>query len=90
MPRALMQMEIGKDSKVHIEIIGKAMAYKRSNVRLSRKEGRISAVVDAEDTRAMLASMQSILKQIRVIDSVARVAEGSEGIRPSDRKRRSQ
>ena len=65
-----MRIMTGNDPKDYIEIIGKSMTYKRSRVSLSRKGREVHAVVDADDSRAMLASLQSLTKQLKVVESV--------------------
>lgn len=70
LPKASIKINIGKNPKDYIQIIGKSTAYKRSTVKLSQKGGEINALIQADDSRAMLASMQSLLKQIRVVNGV--------------------
>lgn len=70
LPKAIIKIKLGKDPKDYIEIIGKSTTYKRSRIRMSRKGEEISALVEAKDSRALLASMQSLLKQLRVVAGV--------------------
>ncbi|HUB92755.1 MAG TPA: KEOPS complex subunit Pcc1 [Candidatus Saccharimonadales bacterium] len=51
------------------------MHYKRSKVMISRKGEEISAVIEADDSRALLASAQSLLKQIRVVNGVDKMID---------------
>jgi|GEM_PF-3572495 tRNA threonylcarbamoyladenosine modification (KEOPS) complex Pcc1 subunit len=75
LPEANITINVGKDPKDYIDIIGKSITYKRSNIRLSQKGKEIKAVIEAKDSRALLASMQSLMKQFRIINNVDNMLE---------------
>lgn len=70
MPSAEITIKVGRDGKDYIDITDKRIAYKRSRIAISSSGETISIKVDAEDPRALFASMNSILKQFRIISSV--------------------
>ncbi len=75
MPKATVTIETGKDPKDYIEIIGKKLDFKRSKVRMSRKGRQISALVESNDSRALLAALQSLMKQLRIVNSVDKMLD---------------
>jgi tRNA threonylcarbamoyladenosine modification (KEOPS) complex Pcc1 subunit len=70
MPEALISIDTGKERKDYIEIMGKSMDFKRSNVKLESRKGKIIARIKAEDSKALLASMQSFLKKLSIVSSI--------------------
>jgi tRNA threonylcarbamoyladenosine modification (KEOPS) complex Pcc1 subunit len=70
MPDALISINNGKNNKDYIEIMGKSMDLKRSNVKLESRKGKIIARIKAEDSKALIASMQSFLKKISIVSSI--------------------
>lgn len=75
LPEANITINVGKDPKDYIDIIGKSITYKRSNISLSQKGKEIKVVIEAKDSRALLASMQSLMKQFRIINNVDNMLE---------------
>ncbi|MGC8662675.1 MAG: KEOPS complex subunit Pcc1 [Candidatus Micrarchaeia archaeon] len=69
--KALLIIDVGKDAKNFIKIMDKSEEYKRSRTNINEKGGKISIEVESSDAVAMLASLNSVLKQLRVISGVA-------------------
>ncbi len=68
MPKAVLQIETGKNAKDYIDIIEKEIHYKRSNVTISGRGADISIKVEAADLTALIASMGSVLRQLRIVE----------------------
>lgn len=76
MPNASITIDIGKNPKDYIDVIGASITYKRSRVKISQNGNLIKAEIDADDSRALLASIGSITKQFRIIGNVERILDG--------------
>ncbi len=70
MYKASMEIDVGKDAKRYLELMETDMKYKRGGVKASLSNGLIRINVEASDQVALLASMGSALKQLRIITSV--------------------
>ncbi len=70
MPDARISINAGKDKKDYIEIMGKSMEFKRSGVKLKSSNGRIMATINAKDSKALLATMQSFLKKLSIVNAI--------------------
>lgn len=70
MPRGEIVIGLGKDSKDYIEVIGSLAEYKRSSVKISGKGKGIRAVVEAEDSKALLSAMMGLLKKLTIANNV--------------------
>jgi tRNA threonylcarbamoyladenosine modification (KEOPS) complex Pcc1 subunit len=66
LPSAVIKIETG-NAKDYIDIIGNSLEYKRSRVDISEKGRSIKIEVEAEDTPALLASMQSAIRRMRIV-----------------------
>ncbi len=78
MPSSEIHIETGKDAKDYIDIIGKEIHYKRSYVSISGSGSDISIKVKAADLTALIASMGSVLRQLRIVeDAEEMISEGS-------------
>ena len=57
----------------YTELIGKTSQYKRSTISMSEKPTALKIRIEAKDATALKASLNAILKDIQVIESVSRV-----------------
>ena len=78
MHRAVLKIEIGKNAKDYLDIIDKGIDYKRSRTRMTGGRGTITIEITAEDSRALIASMNGALKQLRIVSSVDAGLEGTD------------
>jgi tRNA threonylcarbamoyladenosine modification (KEOPS) complex Pcc1 subunit len=69
-PSAKIEISLGKDPKDHLDVIEESMKYKRSTVKVSRGKGRILVDVQADDSLALLASIGSVIKQMKIVDGI--------------------
>jgi tRNA threonylcarbamoyladenosine modification (KEOPS) complex Pcc1 subunit len=65
--RATIRIELGKGARDYLGVIEKTLDYKRSSVKISEKKGVISIVVEANDAMALMSSLNSSLKQLRIV-----------------------
>lgn len=81
MPEAqILLSKLGNEGKSFVRVMDKDVAFKRSKVTATSKGDSIVIKIVADDTTALVASMSSMLKQIRVIhgakDVVKRLGKG--------------
>ena len=57
-------------SIIAICLTGKDINYKRSSVKISGNKDSMEIAIKADDPRALLASANSVLKQLRIISEV--------------------
>jgi tRNA threonylcarbamoyladenosine modification (KEOPS) complex Pcc1 subunit len=67
---ATLRIRIGKDAKEYVKIVGKGERYKRGSISFSSKGNEIAVNVKADDAAALLASLNSALKQLRVVNEI--------------------
>lgn len=87
MPTANITINIGKDPKDYIDVIGKSASYKRSKVKISQKGNQIMTVIEAQDSRALLASIGSVMKQLRIVNNIDNMLESIEKRERQDSKK---
>jgi tRNA threonylcarbamoyladenosine modification (KEOPS) complex Pcc1 subunit len=68
--KGVINIELGKDAKDYLGIMDKDLKFKRSTVRIGARGRSIVIKVDAADEIAMFASLNSALKQLRIISKV--------------------
>ncbi len=61
---------MGKGAKDYLSVMDKELEYKRSRVMVKESKGSIVITVEADDPRALLASLNGALKQLRVVSNV--------------------
>ncbi|MDE1855621.1 MAG: hypothetical protein KGH49_00040 [Candidatus Micrarchaeota archaeon] len=54
-------------AKDYVKLMDKKISYKRSSVRIKSTQNTVSVEVNAQDPVALVASLGSVLKQIRII-----------------------
>lgn len=69
-PSARIEISLGKDPKDHLDVIEKSMKYNRSTVKISRGRDSILVDVKADDSLALLASIGSVIKQMKIVDGI--------------------
>jgi tRNA threonylcarbamoyladenosine modification (KEOPS) complex Pcc1 subunit len=70
MPSAKIEIDLGKNPKDHLEVIDRSLKYKRSTIKISNKKDRIIVDVKADDSLALLASVGSVMKQMKIVDGI--------------------
>ncbi|MGB9732709.1 MAG: KEOPS complex subunit Pcc1 [Candidatus Micrarchaeia archaeon] len=74
---AFLEINLGEKAKHYIKIIDMPKEYKRSKVKVSEKGGKIKVNIEAEDAVALIASLSSIIKQMRVVSAVDNIINNS-------------
>jgi tRNA threonylcarbamoyladenosine modification (KEOPS) complex Pcc1 subunit len=69
MRKAVLRIEM-ENAKDYLGIIDKKIDYKRSKVRITGDSKSITIEVSATDSRALLASLNGALKQLRIVSNV--------------------
>ncbi len=72
---AELRIGLGDEEK-YIRILDKNIKYKRGNVEIKNLDG-ILVRIKAQDPTALVASLNSVIKQLRVIESVSKVVKGA-------------
>lgn len=67
MPHANLKIDIGKDAGDYIEMMGKEFHYNRSDVKIHGRGNLIEIEVSARDPRALLGSINSTIKRLRIM-----------------------
>lgn len=71
--RASLTLELDKRAEDYIKIIDKKRAYKRSSVIAKRKGNTIIVEIKADDPIALIASLNSFLKQVKIIGNAEKL-----------------
>ena len=72
---ARLTINLGKKAKEYVKVVGKGGKYKRGSVSFSEKEGAIVIDVEADDAVALLSSINSAVKQLRIVGEVDSLIE---------------
>jgi tRNA threonylcarbamoyladenosine modification (KEOPS) complex Pcc1 subunit len=67
---AKLVINVGEGAKDYIKVVGRGEKYKRGSISFSAKKNAIEVAVKADDPAALLASLNSALKQLTIVDSV--------------------
>ena len=87
MPSARLRMKLGRGAKDYARIIGPGAKYKRGKVTFRSEGDSLEVAVTASDAVALLASLNSALKQLRVVAGVDKaIGRLSPGKSPSSRR----
>ena len=73
--KAELSIDIGSDSKEYSEIITKDIGIDGVKVRLYADRKRVRAVIESDDSKRLLETVGSLVKELRVIDSVWRIVK---------------
>ncbi len=72
---AKLVIKLGDLAKDYFSIMEKPKKYKRSNIKIKNTNGLIEIDVDASDATALIATLGSVIKQLRVIRKVDSIVE---------------
>ena len=64
---------MGEKAGNYIKIMDMPKDYKRSKLKIEEKGGKITVDIEANDPVALIASLSSMIKQMRVISSVSEI-----------------
>ncbi len=70
MPNATLKLRLGPKAKDYIKIVGKGEKYKRGSISFRATKDSVEIGVEADDATALLASVSSAVKQLRIVSSV--------------------
>ncbi len=70
MPSAVVKIKLGPKAKRFVKIVGKGEKYKRGSISFKASGDSIEVRVEAKDPVALLASVSSAVKQLKVVGSV--------------------
>lgn len=70
MPEASLVIELGKQAKDYVRVLGKNTKYKRSGVTLKVQGSFVQIRIEADDTVALVASLSSAVKSLGIVASV--------------------
>lgn len=65
--KATIRLELGDKSDDYIKVMDKSIEYKKSSVSARKDGSSVLITVEGEDQVALFASMNSVLKQLRII-----------------------
>lgn len=72
---ANLELNLGEKAKDYLKIMDKKISYKRSSVSVKRKGNLLFVKISADDPVALIASLNSVLKQVRIIGNAQRLLE---------------
>ena len=70
MPSATLRLKLGPKAKDYIKIVGRGKKYKRGSVSFQATKDSIKIKIEADDTVALLASVSSAVKQLKVVSDI--------------------
>ncbi|MDE1850748.1 MAG: hypothetical protein KGH54_03070 [Candidatus Micrarchaeota archaeon] len=70
---ASVKLELGKEAKEYFVLLDKKLNYKRSKVSVKLSKNTLIIQVRANDPVALVASINSVLKQIRIIGNAEKL-----------------
>lgn len=70
MLNATLKLNLGAKAKDYVKVTGKGEKYKRGSVVFKANNGTIEIKVQANDPVALLASVSSAVKQLKVVSDV--------------------
>jgi len=75
MSSAKLTINVGKSAKEYVKVVGKGEKYKRGSISFAEKKGVIQVDVIADDAVALLASISSAVKQLKIVSEVDSLIE---------------
>ena len=72
---ASIVLDLGEKSEDYIKIMDKRIDFKRSKASVKRNGSKIAISVRAEDPVALVSSINSFLKQVRIIGNAEKLTE---------------
>jgi tRNA threonylcarbamoyladenosine modification (KEOPS) complex Pcc1 subunit len=73
--KAKINIYIGNESKIIVSLMDREIKYKRSRITVKRHGGAIDITVHADDPVALISSINSVIKQLRVITRANKVMD---------------
>lgn len=67
---ANLKLKLGPRAKDFVKVVGSGEKYRRGSVSFKAKNGAIEIKIEAKDPVALLASLGSAIKQLRVVSDV--------------------
>ena len=75
MYNANVRLNLGKRAREYFKLLDKGIIYKRSRLKIRADPQTISIEIEAEDPIALIASLNSVLRQLRIIGNAERLLE---------------
>ncbi len=75
MYKASIRFELGNKAGDFFSVMDKKVDFKRSSAKLSKKGGNISIEIEADDPVALISTINSFMKQFRVISDVEKLTD---------------
>ena len=75
---AVLLVDLGKRSNDYARLLKSQKKYKRSAVIVKRRKEGIEIKVTAKDTVALVASLVNTIKQLRLVESVGKIANSKQ------------
>ena len=72
---ASIKLNLGKNAKEYFQLLDKRINYKRSRLKISSSGDTIHMEIQAQDPVALIASINSILKQFRIMGNAQKLFE---------------
>ena len=70
---AELKLNLGDNCDDIYKILDKGIKFKRSNIRFEKSKNSITINVEAQDQIALIAAINSVLKQIRIISDAGKL-----------------
>jgi tRNA threonylcarbamoyladenosine modification (KEOPS) complex Pcc1 subunit len=77
MKTAEINIYIGNESKDIVSLMKKKQQQKKNSVRITEKEGKISIYIESKDTPALMSSIESIGRQMRLLGQIESFANNA-------------
>lgn len=75
MYKASIKFELGEKAQDYFSIMDKKVNFKKSKAKVTRKGGSISIEVEAQSPVALVSTINSFMKQIRIIGGIEKLTE---------------
>jgi len=75
---AVLLVDLGKHSNDYARLLKSQKKYKRSAVIVKQRKEGVEIKVTAKDTVALVASLINTIKQLRLVESVGKIANSKQ------------
>ena len=75
---AVLLVDLGKHSNDYARLLKSQKKYKRSAVIVKQRKEGVEIKVTAKDTVALVASLVNTIKQLRLVESVGKIANSKQ------------
>lgn len=72
---ANIKINLGDEPQKYVTLTKGKAAYKRSSIKISKKNNLVNVDIEAKDGTALLSSINSVIKQFRVITNTSRMID---------------